>query len=141
VGKSPEERGCEFFRRALASAASQFQWEEEGYLYMRFELAGSRKQQIVATFHETDETGQPLATVYTECGPASPEAVVAITRRNLTVKYGKFEIEGEEGQQKVVMRARIPFSSLDGKLVHDAVLCMAVEADSLEHELTNADRI
>ncbi|MDX9978655.1 MAG: hypothetical protein RBU25_01290 [Lentisphaeria bacterium] len=141
VGKSPEERGCEIFRRALAKTASQFQWEAEGYLYMRFELAANRKQQIVATFHETDGNRQPLATIYTECGPANPQAVTAVTRRNLTVKHGKFEIEGPGGEQKVVMRAQIPFASLDERLVHDLVLGMAVEADSLELELTQADRI
>lgn len=141
VGRTPEERGCEFFRRALARDASQFQWEAEGYLYMRFELPGNRKQQIVATFNETDDNRQPLAAIYTECGPASPQAVTAITRRNLTAKHGKFEIEGPAGEQKVVMRAHIPFASLDEKLVHDTVLCMAVEADSLELELTQADRI
>lgn len=141
VGKSPEERGREFFRRALAREASQFQWEAEGYLYMRFELPGNRKQQIVATFHETDSNNQPLATIYTECGPANSQAVTAITRRNLTVTHGKFEIEGPEDEQKVVMRAHIPFANLNEKLVHDVVLSMAVEADSLEHELTQADRI
>jgi len=141
VGKSPEERGRELFRRALANIASQFQWEAEGYLYMRFELPGNRKQQIVATFHETDAEGRPLASLYTECGPASPEAVTAITRRNLTVKHGKFEIDGTEGEQKVVMHAQIPLAGLNEKLIHDTAMCMAVEADSLEHELTQADRI
>lgn len=141
VGKPPEEIGRELFQRALAETASEFKWEDEGYLYMRFELQGSRKQQIVVTFHEANADGQTLATIYTECGPASPEAMTIIHRRNLTVKHGKFEFDGPEGEQKVVMRERIPLAHLDEKTIRDKVLSIAVEADSLEHELTKEDRI
>ena len=136
-----QEKGYNIFRRALASTASEFKWEEEGYLYMRFELKGRRKQQIVATFQGTDPSGHPLVTLYTECGPSTPEAIALMARRNVTTKYGRFVIEGAVGEEKVVMRENIPLVRLTEDLARDVVMCMATAADSLENELTHADHI
>ena len=94
------------------------------------------------TFDETDPGGQPLAMIYTECGEATPAAVDSISRRNVTTKYGKFEIEEDsDGKKKVVMRQRLSFGQLSPELIREAVRAMAAEADSLEFELTGADHI
>lgn len=136
-----EEEGYNLFKRALADHASEFKWEEEGYLYMRFELAGGRKQQMVVTFRGTDPSGHPLVTIYTECGHPTPEVMSLITRRNVTTKYGRFVLEGTGDTEKVVMRENIPMNRLTEELVRDVVMTMATEADSLENELTHADHI
>jgi hypothetical protein len=136
-----EEEACRLFRRALADLTSEFKWEDEGYLYMRFELPGGRKQQMVATFTATDPGGNQMATIYTECGPAEPQIKELIRRRNVTAKYGKFVLEGEGAGQKVVMREMIPIQHLTEDLVREVVPCMATDADSLENELTHLDRI
>jgi hypothetical protein len=136
-----EEEAYNLFRRALADLTSEFRWEDEGYLYMRFELPGGRKQQMVATFHATDPSGNQMATVYTECGPAEPQIRELIRRRNVTVKYGKFVLDGEGDDQKVVMREMIPIHHLTVELIRELVPSMANDADSLENELTHSDRI
>jgi hypothetical protein len=136
-----EEEAYNLFRRALSDLTSEFKWEEEGYLYMRFELPGGRKQQMVATFSATDPSGNPMATIYTECGPAEAQINDLIRRRNVTMKYGKFILQGEGEAQKVVMREIIPIHHLTEDLVREVVPSMAAEADSLEHELTHSDRI
>lgn len=137
------ENAVRLFKSALEGLASEISWENDGgYLYLRIPLEAGRKQQVVVTFDETDPGGQPLATIYTECGEATPEAVDSIGRRNVTTKYGKFEIEeGEDGKGKVVMRQRLSLGQLSPELIREAVQAMAREADSLEFELTGADHI
>jgi hypothetical protein len=109
---------------------------------MRIPLEGGRKQQMAVTFDEEDPSGQPLATVYTECGEASDGMLDSITRRNVTSKYGKFEVEEtEDGNAKVIMRQHIPANRLSADLAREVVTAMAAEADSLELEMTGADHI
>ena len=139
--KEEENAGYNLLRRAVGSIASEFRWEDEGYLYMRFELPGGRKQQMIATFEETDPSGNPLTTIYTECGPANPQIKELINRRNVTVKHGKFVLDGDGDEQKVVMRELIPTSRLTEDLAHEVLLSMAADADALENELTHADHI
>jgi hypothetical protein len=95
----------------------------------------------VATFSAHDPSGNPVATVYTECGPATPQIRELIKRRNVTTRYGKFVLEGEGKDQKVVMREIIPLHQVTPNLVRDVVPAMAAAADALEDELTAADRI
>jgi hypothetical protein len=137
-----EPDGCRLFRHALGSSASETTWEPEGFLYLRIPLAGGRKQQVLVTFSELDASGRPLATIYTECGPLQPEAVESIGRRNVTARYGKFQVEkDEQGVDKVVMRETVPLQRLTPKLARDIVLSMAAEADSLEQEMSGSDHI
>lgn len=137
-----EPDGYRFFRQALGNLATEITWEPEGYLYLRVPLEAGRKQQVVVTFSETDPSGKPLTTIYTECGNLRPEAMDSITRRNVTARYGKFYIQkDEQGAEKVVMREAVPAHRLTSKLARDIVLAMATEADSLELEMTGSDHI
>ena len=137
-----EVAACEIFRQGLAGIAAEFTWEDEGYLHMRIPLEGGRKQQIIVTFGEVTRTGQPLTTIYTECGEPTPEILADISRRNVTIKYGSFLIEQEEGQPaKVIMRETVPLHRLTPELAREIVQAIAAEADLLEFELTGVDRI
>lgn len=137
-----EPEGCRVFRQALANAASEIRWDPEGFLYLRIPLPGGRKQQVLVSFSERDAGGRPVATIYTECGALGPAAEDSITRRNVTARYGKFYVQkDEQGAELVLMRETVPVHRLTPKLAHDIVLAMAAEADSLEQEMTGADRI
>jgi hypothetical protein len=137
-----EPDGCRLFRQALGNLATEITWEDNAYLYLRMALEGGRKQQIVVTFSELDSSGKPLTTMYTECGALRPEVVDSIARRNLTARYGKFYTQKDEkGNDIVVMRETVPALRLTPKLARDIVLSIAGEADSLELEMTGADRI
>ncbi|MBN2448916.1 MAG: hypothetical protein JXR77_00920 [Lentisphaeria bacterium] len=148
TGADAEEQGdtaaehVELFRKALADIATEMSWEEEGYLYLRVPLEGGRKQQLVVTFNAVSKGGQPLTTIYTECGQPTASVLDTITRRNVTAKYGKFLVEkSEEGPDKVVMRETVPSHRLNLELAREIVLAIAMEADSLELEMTGADHI
>jgi hypothetical protein len=139
---SGEPDGCRLLRQALGGLATEITWEEDAYLYLRLPLPGGRKQQVVVTFSDLDASGKPLTTMYTECGTLRPEAVDSIARRNLTARYGKFYTQkDEQGNEIVVMRESVPSQRLTPKLARDIVLALAAEADSLEFEMTGADRI
>ena len=139
---SGEPDGCRLFRQALGDLATEITWEEDAYLYLRLPLEGGRKQQIVVTFTELDAGGKPLTTMYTECGTLRPDAMDSIARRNLTARYGKFYIQKDsQGNDIVVMRETVPALRLTPKLARDIVQSIAAEADSLEFEMTGADRI
>ena len=138
-GDSPE---LDLVREALGDVATVLNWEEPGYAYLRLPVGTDRKQQVIVTFDEADRDGNPLASVYTECGPASPEARQTISHRNVTLPYGKFAVEEDEGVEKVVMRHYERLDRLTADLLRDMILAMAREADNLEYELTQGgDRI
>jgi hypothetical protein len=130
-------------REALGDVATELTWEDSGYVYLRIPLREGRKQQMIVMFDDAVAGGTvPGATVYTECGPATPQAIDIIPRRNMTLSYGRFEVEPDGGgKQKVVMRERIPADRLYKELLRAIVLGMAREADTLEFELTQGDRI
>ena len=137
-----EPAGMALFRKALGGVAVQFSWEEPGYLYMRVPLSEGRKQQMIVTFDDKDANDEPLTTFYTECGPASSQAVDIISRRNVTLKHGTFEVEtDDDGSKKIVMRCKAPTASVAAVEARDIILNMAREADLLEFELTGTDRI
>ena len=132
-------------RQAVGDIATHLTWEEtdgDGYAYIRLPLKDDRKQQMIVTFDEIDEDGRALATIYTECGPATPEAVEASSRRNVTQRYGKFLVEEDpDGQRKVVMRHQMSCPGLLPGTLRTILLNMAREADGLEFEITQSDRI
>ena len=139
---SGEPDGCRLFRQALGDLATEITWEEDAYLYLRLPLEGGRKQQVVVTFSELDSSGKPLTTMYTECGALRPESMDSIARRNVTARYGKFYTQKDaQGNDIVVMRETVPAQRLTPKLARDIVSSMAADADSLEFEMTGADRI
>ena len=139
---SGEPDGCRLFRQALGNLATEITWEDDAYLYLRMPLEGGRKQQIVVTFSEVDAGGKPLTTMYTECGALQPGVMDSIARRNVTARYGKFYTQkDEQGNDLVVMRESVPALRLTPKLARDIVLSIAAEADSLEFEMSGADRI
>ncbi|MBT3375664.1 MAG: HEAT repeat domain-containing protein [Lentisphaerae bacterium] len=135
----------ELCRRAVGDVATKLSWEgtdDEGYAYIRLPLKEGRKQQMIVTFDEMDDDERPLATIYTECGPATPEAVQAMSRWNVTLRYGTFVVEeSAEGQQKVVMRHQTLKSGLLPESLRTILLTMAREADGLEFEITQSDQI
>ncbi len=93
-------------------------------------------------YKEVYRNDTPRLAVYTECGPATNEAQEATSRRNVTLAYGRFAVEEDEGAEKVVMRHYERLERLTPALLRDIVLAMAREADNLECELTQGgDRI
>jgi len=143
----PEEDASEtevfqLVRRSLAAHATKISWEEEGYAYVRLALPGGRKQQILISFDQTDADDNPLACIYTECGPDTPNAEQAIYRRNVTLQYGKFTVEKDaDGVGKIVVRHLAPLAGLTAEILREVVFVIAREADNLEYELTQSDRI
>ena len=132
----------ELLRAALGDEASQIRWEEPGYAHIRMPVGEERKQQMIVTFDEKDRERQPLVCVYTECGPDTEDAQAAIFRRNVTLQFGRFSIEKDEGDNgKVVMRHYEVRSHLQPDHLRDIIVTMAREADNLEYELTQSDRI
>ncbi len=130
-------------REAFGGIAERVEWHAaEQYGLVRVPLPRGRKQQMIVAFNDTNEAGEPVVTIYTECGPAGPRTEHAAFRRNVTVKYGRFAIEkNDDGQPKVTMRHYLLRSRLDPEKLREVVLSMAMDADLFENDLTHADRI
>ncbi|NOY81193.1 MAG: hypothetical protein GXP31_09335 [Kiritimatiellaeota bacterium] len=132
----------ELIRQAFEGIATKIEWEgNPPYAYLRMPLPGERKQQIIVSFNEKDENGGDIVSIYTECGPASPATEAAAHRRNVTVQYGRFAIEQDDGRPRVVMRHSMPRLGVDPERLREVVESMARDADSFEAELTHQDRI
>ena len=142
VISGPDNAEFRLVREAVGDLVLELTWEEPGYVYLRCQTEGSRKQQLVITFETDPRTAERNACLYTECGPVTPAADGMITRRNVTVRYGEFSIEKDaDGKSKVVLRARIPMKRVNPELLRDAIMRMAQEADSFEYELHQTDRV
>ena len=137
-----QRQGFAMVKDALGREAVQLEWEDEGYVYLRLNVADDRKQQMLISFEYEPASGQNIVEIYTECGKPKSDVTDTIDRRNVTIRYGQFEqLSDAEGGLQIVMRCRVPISDLNAGSLRDIVRTMAGDADNLEFELTQADRI
>lgn len=137
-----DDEAMAFLRKALKSDSVTVKWLPEGYAHLTVHLPGERKHQVLLTFDEEDARGRQVVTFYTECGKTTPEAESVIYRHNVTMPHGAFSIErNAEGDLAVVLRNRVPIEELGEDSLREIIVSAAREADAVEYELTEQDRI
>lgn len=132
------------FRHAVEAHAETFAWMPgtPGYLHLCLPLENGRKHQIVVTFDTVDANDQPLATFYTECGPAVDGDMAFVAGQNATTPFGTFALEADAGgNRKVTMRHAAAIESLTPAVIAETLKVMAAAADEVEHTLTGGDNI
>lgn len=139
----PEDAPAAFalMRQALDGTGVGLSWEG-GYALMRCPAENERSQQVLALFQERDEppASQAGITFYTECGAATPAASDILTRRNVTVRFGKFQVgRNAAGAECVMLQAFLPAARITVERLRDMVPTLAQDADSFEYEMTHAD--
>jgi hypothetical protein len=141
LGKAKE---CmQLLRSAVGGLAEDLKWDSEGdYAYLVMPVGG-RRQQILVAFEDPDEIDNAQVMIYTECGPAIEDAESIMSRRNVTLSYGQFQIEDDPdtGESKVVLRHFIPSQEFDESKAREVLPAIATDADVMENELTGTDRI
>lgn len=141
LGKAGE---ClQLLRAAVGGMTTEIKWEPEGdYAYLVMPVGG-RRQQLLIAFEDPDEVENAQVMIYTECGPAIEDAESIMSRRNVTLSYGQFNIEQdpETGEAKVVLRHFIPSEQFDEGKAREVLPAIATDADVMENELTGDDRI
>lgn len=139
---TPEAPEFQMLRGALQDTARDISWEDPGYIHLRVMLEAGRSQQLVITFEDDPCTLARLLCLYTECGTAETFPESLISRRNVTLRHGKFHAEKDAaGKCCISLRHRLAMDRVDLAALREIVVSMAHEADSLEFELTGADRI
>lgn len=129
-------------RRAVGDVAIQLEWDAGGYAYLCYPLAEGRSQQLLVTFTPAKAGEGETLGLYTECGAMNAAAPDMMTRRNVTVRFGKF-VPGKnaEGADTMTLRYTLPRAKATPALLRGIIAAMAEDADSFEEELTHADAV
>jgi len=108
--------------------------------WFRLPLAGGRTQKVAVIFGRTDHEGQPLVTIYSECGPADPKLYEAVLRKNLTIPSGAFAVRDIDGRPNLVMVANRVAAAVTPRILARCIENIAARSDRLEKGLAGEDR-
>jgi hypothetical protein len=138
--ETPDEQVA-LIKDAMAEAADEVAWDECGGVYVLMPV-GERKQQLLVSLDSKDDSGEPAALIYTECGEAREGAATLVADANQTVTHGQFKLEDDgEGNEKIIMCHFIPAAEVTPQTLGDSIRAMAEAADALEAKLTGEDLI
>jgi Arc/MetJ family transcription regulator len=103
-------------------------------------LEGGRRQVVRISLSAKDLDGEPVALVYSECGPADPAAYEYALRLNLSIPYGALALREVEGAMRLVMLNSLLRRGLTPLALRKSILAIASKADSVEQRLFGRDR-
>jgi len=129
----------DLMQAAIAGTHIQIDEREGGFL-LNVPVAGTRHQQVTATFAAKDFEDEPLVVIYTECGPAETRNFEWALRQNLRMSFGAIAIRDRDEQPVFVMVNTHTRSAASPEDIRKSVLLLARKGDALEEALTKADQ-
>jgi membrane protease subunit (stomatin/prohibitin family) len=99
-----------------------------------------RKQLVTVTFGEHDESGHPVVSFRSTCGPASEQNAQALLRYNSKLVHGAFAFEKVGDREMVTLQGSVLADTLTGPLVSQVLTAIAWQADKVEEKLTGTDQ-
>jgi membrane protease subunit (stomatin/prohibitin family) len=99
-----------------------------------------RKQLVTVTFGQHDESGHPLVSFRSTCGPATEQNAQALLRYNSKLVHGAFAFEKVGDREMVTLQGSVLADTLTGPLVSQVLTAIAWQADKVEEKLTGADQ-
>ncbi len=138
----PEQDEYELIKNALASETKEIAWEEENYIHVHLAVTNERSHQLIISFAQQEENNQRIVAFYTRCGRDKGDTDELISYCNNRLTYGQAYIETEEEGEHILAVWNTTFAeNLTADKVRQIVVTLAKEADAIEAELTNKDRI
>jgi hypothetical protein len=130
------------FERCVRKAAELLAAEPAGSdktFAFRLDQPGGRSQQVHVYQGRTGRQGEPLAIVYSECGPAEERHHAAALRRNCQLPMGAFGIRDVKGVPTLVLVETLPASVLTPRILARAIENIASRADLVEKDVAGDD--
>ena len=120
----------------LALRGSGAAWREQGTGRFAVEVpCAGAVQEVSLILSAKDHEGAPIAIVYAECGPASPEHYEYALRRNLRMPYGALAIRDVGGRPQFVMFNTLLREDMSPLELRKSILAVAERAARVRQEL------
>jgi hypothetical protein len=127
-GGAPDVEDEKLVELALEGTVATWHEAEPGRYAVELPLAGGPPQKMSVVFGSTDHEGAPIAIVYSDCGPASPEDYEVALRRNLRMPYGAIALRDVGGQPCFVMFNTILRAALTPLELRKSILAIGERA-------------
>jgi membrane protease subunit (stomatin/prohibitin family) len=99
-----------------------------------------RKQLVTVTFGQHDESGHPVVSFRSTCGPATEQNAQTLLRYNSKLVHGAFAFEKVGDREMVTLQGSVLADTLTGPLVSQVLTAIAWQADKVEEKLTGTDQ-
>jgi hypothetical protein len=99
-----------------------------------------RKQVVTIAFGQHDESGHPVVSFRSTCGPATEQNAQALLRYNSKLVHGAFAFEKVGDREMVTLQGSVLADTLTGPLVSQVLTAIAWQADKVEEKLTGSDQ-
>jgi membrane protease subunit (stomatin/prohibitin family) len=121
--------------------AGGYKLEESGDSWQVTVPVGTlRKQLVTVTFGQHDESGHPVVSFRSTCGPATEQNAQALLRYNSKLVHGAFAFEKVGDREMVTLQGSVLADTLTGPLVSQVLTAIAWQADKVEEKLTGTDQ-
>lgn len=113
--------------------------ETEGQWALDFRLGEMRRQTVFIDPGRRDSAGQPVAVMYTLCGPAEPRVFAASLQANAQLSHAAFATVGEGDHRRLVLISRRRMAELTRQNVAETLEYLAKKGDRAESQLQAED--
>ncbi len=127
------------FVRASAASAGYAITESGATLEVKIPVEGGRSQTVRVDFGQTDDSGRPIVTFWSICGPLAEGNAVPLLRYNAAMIYGAFALRQVGPQQVVVLQGSRLAECLTAAEVGRILPVLALQADRVERRLVGGD--
>jgi membrane protease subunit (stomatin/prohibitin family) len=122
--------------RAVISAAGYTLAESGDSWQATVPVGPLRKQMVRIEFGQTDQSGHPMITYWSICGPYLEKNAATLLRYNTTTLHGAFAIKKIDGNDMVVLQTNQLTETLAPLEVSRVLSAIAWQADQVEQQLT-----
>lgn len=102
-------------------------------------IGALRKQIVSISFSQQDDSGTPMVTYTSICGPYNDQNARALLEYNTSLLHAAFAVIKTDGGEKVVLRANQMAGTLDALAVSRVLSAVAWQADKVEEKLVGGD--
>jgi membrane protease subunit (stomatin/prohibitin family) len=99
-----------------------------------------RKQIVTVQFGRQDDTGHPIVSYSSTCGPSNEKNAMALLKYNTQLIHGAFAVADIGGRDMVVIQANQLVGTLDPMAVSRVLTAIAWQADKVEEKLLKGDQ-
>ncbi|MBN2474772.1 MAG: hypothetical protein JXB62_09200 [Pirellulales bacterium] len=135
----PQADTAECIRQTAGYLGAEVSGSDKSYVF-KLSLPEARAQKVAVYFGRTDDVGDQMVVIYSECGPANPKLYEAVLRKNMGIPSGAFAIRDVKGKPQFVMVDTMLALSVTPSTLAKHIENIATRADMVEKSLTKEDR-
>ncbi len=125
---------------ALARTEGAELRREAGRLSLRLSLPGQRAQTVFIDLNQTDSAGEPLALLYTLCGPPEEWLLTRALELNARLSHAAFALLKRDERRMFILVSRRRRAGLTPEELAKDLRYLASVGDQAEAQLHGADR-